>query len=279
MQTYLTKWGDRMANLHLVTGYAGAAHVSSADQGSFNVGILGTGSYVLDRGNKFAISVISNNQVRILDGDILMQGRHIRLNTDTYVDLTIENGEQGMLRNDLIVCRYTKDSGTGVEQANLVVIKGTSAASDPADPAYTSGDIVGDSVLVADFPLYRIQLDGLNVQTPVALFGDTLPTLKSHMDNSDIHTTVNYYTVAVTASWTADSTNGGYYQAISVDGILDTDNPVYDVVLGTDTAANTLYLDAFALVTRLTTGNGSITLWANDEAPTNAFTLLLQVVR
>lgn len=193
MQTYLTKWGDRMANLHLVTGYAGAAHVSSADQGSFNVGVLGTGSYVLDRGNKFAISVISNNQVRILDGDILMQGRHIRLNTDTYVDLTIENGEQGMLRNDLIVCRYTKDSGTGVEQANLVVIKGTSAASNPADPTYTSGDIVGDSVLVADFPLYRIQLDGLNVQTPVALFNaidnivSTAASLKTHTENSKIH--------------------------------------------------------------------------------------------
>lgn len=268
-----------MANLHLVTGYAGAAHVASADQGSLHVAMFGTGMYVLNRGNQLGISVISNNKVRIFDGDILMQGRHIRLNENTYVDLTIENGEQGMKRSDLIVCRYTKDSGTGVEQANLVVIKGTATASNPADPAYTEADIVGGSVMLADFPLYRIPLDGLVVGTPVCLFGDTLESFCDHTNNGSIHTTVNEYTVSVPTSWTADSTNGGYKNTVTASGILATDNPIYDVVLGTDTAANALYLEAFALVTRLTTANNSITLWANGEAPTNAFTVKLVVMR
>lgn len=158
-----------MANLHLVTGHAGSAHVTAADQGSFNAGLLGEGSYVLNRGNKFRATVISNNTIRIADGDICMQGRHVRLDSGTYVDLAIANGTQGSYRNDLIVVRYTKDSLSGVEQCNLVVIKGTPTTGSPADPAYNQGNILTGNVLVADMPLYRIPLNGLNVGTPIAL--------------------------------------------------------------------------------------------------------------
>lgn len=271
-----------MGNLHLVTGYAGAEHITSADAGSFNAAIVGSGSYVLNRGNAFAISVISNNQVRIADGDILLQGRHIRLNADAYVDLTIENGEQGVLRNDLIVCRYAKNPGTGVEQADLVVIKGTSAASNPADPAHNNGSIINGDITV-DFPLYRIPLNGLNVGTPVVLFGDLLESIPDMKENIYIavneKAVVKTFTVNVLNSWTADSTNGGYTQTLTVSGIRATDNPIYDVLLGTDVDANTAYLDAFAFVSRLTTDVNSITLWANNTAPSSAFTLILTVVR
>jgi hypothetical protein len=159
-----------MGNLHLVTGTKGQKHVTSADHASFHAAIFGEGQYVLNRGSKFATTTVTNNQIRVADGDILMQGRHIRLNEGTYVDLTIENGTQGMYRNDLIVARYTKDSATGIEDCNLVVIKGTAVASNPVDPAYTNADIINDHVLLADMPLYRVPLDGLNVQTLVPLF-------------------------------------------------------------------------------------------------------------
>lgn len=159
-----------MGNLHLVTGTRGVKHVTSADHASFHAAIFGEGQYVLNRGNKFATTTVTNNQIRVADGDILMQGRHIRLNEGSYVDLTIENGAQGYLRNDLIVARYTKDSATGIEDCNLVVIKGTAAASEPVDPAYTNGDIINDHVLIADMPLYRVPLNGLNVQELVPLF-------------------------------------------------------------------------------------------------------------
>lgn len=159
-----------MANMHLVTGHAGTNHVTAADHGSLNAAILGAGQYVLGRGNKFAATVMSNNSIRIADGDIMMQGRHVRIEEGAYVDLTIENGEQGMKRNDLIVCRYTLNTGTGVEEANLVVIKGTSAASDPVDPEYTSADIITDHAFLADMPLYRVPLDSLTVGELVPLF-------------------------------------------------------------------------------------------------------------
>lgn len=170
-----------MANLHLITGYAGTPHVTAADHGSFNAAIIGSGQFVLNRGSKLAASVITNNSIRIADGDIMMQGRHIRLDEGATVDLTIENGASGYYRNDLIVARYTKNSNTGVEECNLVVIKGTAVSGTASDPAYTSGDIINDHVTQNDMPLYRVPISGLNVQDLVCLF-DTLDITLQSLD-------------------------------------------------------------------------------------------------
>lgn len=170
-----------MGNIHLVTGFAGQEHIRAIDQGAFNAALIGTGQFVLDKGNVFEAQVISNNQVRVLDGELMMQGRFVRLDPDTYVDLTIENGAQGMKRNDLIIARYTKNSITGVEECNLVVIKGTAVASNPVDPEYTEGDITEGVAVLHDYPLWRIPIDGLNVGTPESMFGipfmDSMRTL------------------------------------------------------------------------------------------------------
>ncbi len=159
-----------MANMHLVTGYAGTAHVTAADQGTLHTAIFGSGEFVFDKGNKLAASAIASNTVRVLDGDIMMQGRYIRLNEDNYVDLTIESGVQGVYRHDLIVARYTRDDYSGIEEVNLAVIKGAYAASDPADPAYTAGDILEKHEALNEMPLYRVILDGLTIEDVVPLF-------------------------------------------------------------------------------------------------------------
>ena len=83
--------------------------------------------------------------------------------------------------------------------------------------------------------------------------------------------------VSVPKSWTAN-TSGGYKQTINVSGILATDNPVVDVVLGDDVEANKLYIKAWERISSITTANGSITLYAYDNAPETAFTIKLKVV-
>ncbi len=167
-----------MANLHLVTGYAGEEHITSNDQGSFNAALMGNGEFVLERGKQFAAQVLSNNKVRIFDGDLLMQGRHIRLKEDTYVDLFFENGTQNYMRSDLIVVRYEKDPATDIESANLVVIKGI-----PTENVYVSsdkitGDIINEHALQNDTILYKVNFDGLTIQEPVKVFS-TVPTLET----------------------------------------------------------------------------------------------------
>lgn len=161
-----------MANMNLVTGHAGAAHVSAEDHAALNAAIFGTGEFVLNIGNKFAAAVVSNNQIRIESGEIIMQGRHCRISDGNVTDLMIENGKQGILRNDLIVARYTKDNSTGVEECNLVVIKGTGVSSNPYDPKYTKGNILNGGAILNDMPLYRVVINGINIEEVVPLFGE-----------------------------------------------------------------------------------------------------------
>ena len=174
-----------MGNLHLVTGYLGQEHIKATDQAAFNAALIGTGQFVLDKGKVLEAQVISNNQIRILDGEFMMQGRFVRLDPGTYVDLAIDNGTQGKKRNDIIVARYTKNSVTGVEEVSLVVMKGTQVDSNPSDPAHTEADITNGAATLHEFPLWRIPVDGLNVGNPVSLFGEpfidsmrTLPEIR-----------------------------------------------------------------------------------------------------
>lgn len=157
-------------SLHLVTGYKGKAHITPSDHGAYNAGIIGAGEYVLNSGNKFAASVLSSNTVRILDGDLMIQGRHINLKKDTYEDITINNGTVGKNRNDLIVIRYTLDAASGVENAEFAVIQGEETSGTASDPKHTTGDILSGGCTLHEMPLYRIPLTGLTVGTPEPLF-------------------------------------------------------------------------------------------------------------
>lgn len=165
-----------MGNMNIVTAHTGSAHVKAADAASLNAALFGDGEYVLNRGNRLSASAISANTVRVLDGDIMLQGRHIRIDEGQHVDVTVSSGTSGYKRNDLIVCRYQRNSGTGVESAELVVIRGTPTAGTPSDPAYTHGDLLTNHATLADMPLYRVPLNGINVGTPVPLFTPQSPS-------------------------------------------------------------------------------------------------------
>lgn len=160
-----------MSNLHLVTGYAGKAHITAADHGAFHAAIYGDGDYVLDgHGDQFSAYISGTNSVRVKSGHLLMQGRHAY--SSTFTDLTLTSGSVGLQRHDLIVARYTIDSASGVEDCSLVVVTGT-ASSSPADPAIGTKNILNDVFADGDshdFPLYRVVWSGTNMTKLVPLF-------------------------------------------------------------------------------------------------------------
>ena len=169
---------------HLITGFAGKEHITSADQGSFNAAVMGGGEFVLERGEQFRCQVVSNNKVRIYDGDALMQGRHIIIDRNTYEETTHDNGTQGYKRNDLIVLTYEKNAVTSVESVKLEVIKGSPAESNPTVPEYTKGDILNSGASKNQMPLYKIPFDGLSIGEPVKLFSN-VPTLEGMKTDVD----------------------------------------------------------------------------------------------
>jgi hypothetical protein len=169
---------------HLITGKAGYEHVKASDHGALHAAIMGGGEFVLEGGEQFACQVISNNKVRIFDGEALMQGRHIRIDRNTYEETTHDNGVQGYKRIDLVVLTYTKDEGTGVENVALEVIKGTPSENNPSVPEYVTGDILNNGELKNQMPLYKIPFDGLSIGEPVAMF-KTVPTLQTMKEETD----------------------------------------------------------------------------------------------
>ena len=148
--------------MEIITGYVGKPHVTSEQDRDVHIGMIGSGSYVLQTGKRMTAEISSNNEIKVRDGVLMHQGCAASIKKNTYDSLSIVNGSQGMKRIDLIVARYERNRNTGVESLTLKVLKGTPASANPATPAYTTGDIqAGD--YIADMPMYKVTLDGINI--------------------------------------------------------------------------------------------------------------------
>lgn len=168
--------------MEIITGYTGKPHVTAEQDRDVNEGIFDTGSFVLKTGSQLAAELVSNNEIKVRDGVLVIQGCTAVIKKNTYDPVTIANGSQGMKRIDLIVARYNKNEETKIEEVTLKVIQGTPNASTAAVPTYKTGDIQSGD-LVADMPLYKVTLDGLNVTSVDKMFTviPTLPELSSKL--------------------------------------------------------------------------------------------------
>ena len=153
--------------IELVDGKAGVAHISSEDKAIIHQAKFSKSDVVFDWGDAFKCSMSSSNRATIGTGCASIQGLDWHITAAESV--TISNGSQGMKRNDIICAHYHRDSGTGNELVNLVVLKGTPNETAAADPTIPSGKILSGAV-DAYMPLWRIPLDGITVGTPVRLF-------------------------------------------------------------------------------------------------------------
>jgi len=156
-----------MATNYLDTGDTGRA-VSSESDGALFAGIFGAEKYVLENGSQLKAEIQSNNIVKIFDGDAVMYGRHVRIPANDSALVTINNGHSGTNRIDLIVFRYTKDS-TGKETVDLVVIQGEDSTGTATAPTAVDGNIL-TGAMQSDFPLYSVELNGINIVKVNQLF-------------------------------------------------------------------------------------------------------------
>lgn len=155
--------------IELITGLGDGPHVDASDVGGFQAGIVGEEDYILPAGEQMKATVISNNKIRIAEGEAVMQGRHWRIKPNTYEDVTIENGAQNMNRKDAIIARYTKNADTGIEKVELAVLKGTPTSGTAIAPAQEKGNIL-EGTMKHEMLLYIVSLKGLNIESVTAEF-------------------------------------------------------------------------------------------------------------
>ena len=106
----------------------------------------------------------------------------------------------------------------------------------------------------------------------------TYSSTKALVDGLSTKAEVSNYTATITTTWTEGS-NSVYSQTISVQGILSTDTPIIDVVLDSDPVAAQSQLDAWSYISRISTGNNSITVYAVGTAPNVAIPIQILCVR
>ena len=181
--------------MELVTGRAGSPHITSQQDRQKHQGIWGDGAYILATGNQLEPQVQSSNKILIKDGALMFQGAIFSVKVGTTDEITINNGNQGMQRKDLVVARYTYDSAQQKESAEWIVIQGEPAARNPVAPSSTSGDIQeGDTTV--DCPFMIVNLDGINV-TGVDIIPEVAPDI--HTLNAALSNKINAYDMSIGA--------------------------------------------------------------------------------
>lgn len=168
--------------------------VTSASDAELYAGMAGSDSYVI-RGPLEA-KMSDSNTLSVGPGNILQNGRHIRLKGET--NFTIPSGVQAQKRSNIAIIRttITRDDETmqTIEKSEEMVLSGEPTLDgNPEDPELITGDLLaGDTI--ADFPLYRVVTDGINALDPVPLYNvlQSAAELRDSISQEWIVVTNNY---------------------------------------------------------------------------------------
>lgn len=179
-------------------------------------------------------------------------------NATVGIDGTLEN--QGQAADAKAVGTKFNTIENAITEINSAV----STAQGTADNALskTGGDMSGN-----------INMGEKNITNLAAPTNDNDAVNKKYVDEK-------YFseTVTLTASKWVGSV-APYTQVVSLDGILDTDNPHYCVVYSGITENKLAQKEAFALIDELVTSNGSLTFTCLEEKPTVDLDIQLEVNR
>ena len=228
----------------LVDGFADGPHITEKQVGLANQGLYGPDDYVLSSGRKSEAQVLTNNSIRIFDAVYVIQGRRDVIAANDYTDVGIDNGAQGMNRNDIIVRRYTKDNSSEIEKTEYAVIKGTPTSGTASDPSVPTGDIRGGALL-HNMKLYRVKLNGLNIVAVEPLFKVLLDMSTINKDLSELQ----LYHDKKTLTPTDLGLNTGIWKAI-VNNSYKIGNTIYlnmEIYTTSIIVANNVYNNAFTI--------------------------------
>nr|DAG39652.1 MAG TPA: hypothetical protein [Bacteriophage sp.] len=142
--------------------------------------------------------------------------------------------------------------------AKLTVI-GAAATYGPTPVRYAGSETLLSGIVPANYPAI-FQYDGTawNLINPTHVF---------------------LFSASASASgWTENKTSGLFTQNVSVSGLLGSDAPIADVVMGDTAESIEATAKAWALIARIDVSDGACTLYATEQ-PSVDFSFQLKVVR
>lgn len=187
--------------MKIITGATGdAQHITSNDARGFNKAIFGAEGVIINAGENKSLdpAIIDNNTVRITEGDLIAQGVHAAIEPGSFETVTIETGEAGKKRVDIIGMQYTLDETTGFESVELAVSKGTPSTSNPVQtyPEDTNADIHAGAK-TCFVPLYQVHIDGLTIEYIGELIGPEGKKGREIDRKEPLQAQLNYHTTDI----------------------------------------------------------------------------------
>lgn len=142
---------------------AGGAKVTAQNDAEFYAGMVGNGTVALTSGNGGYAEIVTNNLVRIHDGEFISQGRRFQVPAGEVDDFEIENGTQDTIRYDIIGYKFTRDAD-GNEIAENFVHKDVGVDGAMEEFSIRDGDIDGY------IGIYKVKLNGLSIESVEPLY-------------------------------------------------------------------------------------------------------------
>ena len=173
----------------------------------------------------------------------------------------------------------TKD---GTQDESIAMINGSIAEIKAKDEAQ-DGSIttINSNISTINSEITAVKAKNTEQDTSITNINNSISSLQTKDIEQDTEiskkATTTSYTVNIGTGWTGDS--APYTQTVAVTGITANDNPIVDIYSNSTSAKFKLELKAYSLVSKIVTGENSITLTCLDKKPTIAFGLQLKVVR
>lgn len=147
--------------MELITAARGSAHITPLQDSLWHRSFVGQESCVFANGERFEPQVMNNALVRIKDGIGMIQGRFFCIEPNSYDEITMENGQQGVNRIDIICAKITVNTD-GTQTGSWEIIKGDPSTGTPVAPEYTEG-ILDDGDLQALYGLVKVTFEGTSI--------------------------------------------------------------------------------------------------------------------
>ena len=195
--------------------------------------------------------------------------------------MTIDNGTQGMNRNDIIVRRYKKDEVSEEESTEYAVIKGTPSSGEAVDPSVTTGDIRSGAIL-HEMKLYRVKLTGLNIVEVEPLFNilKNQATLQKEIaqSNKDLSDKVAELNGKINEQkYKVGTVTLGYYNASYLYATIDLDTDKWNggtIFTSMIAQPQTPYEQVISF-SASQISNNKVTIWASGSGFVNGHSLLV----
>ncbi len=183
-------------------------HIYAEDDAAIYESISG-GDGVYDIGEMLKATVLSNNNVRIGNGVLSVGGHIARIKYGDYEEMTIDNGESGKNRNDLIVARFSTTGFGGVDEFSLEVKKGVAVTGAAKDPEVETGNLY-EGETIREFPLHRVRLEGISIVAVDQLFAvrKTNEQLQKEVDELNRNLQSGYTHLSQTTNGCVEFENG-----------------------------------------------------------------------